>query len=75
MKLTPELLLKIITPLIAVAIAYGVIETKIEHFDTRITKVEDKIEQLDETFVKIEIRLAEIQKDIQALNNKLDEVK
>jgi len=75
MKLTTELLLKIMAPLIAVAIAWGVMETKIEHFDTRITKVEDKIEQLDETFVKIEVRLAEIQKDIQALNNKLDDVK
>jgi len=68
-----DILLKIIIPLLTLAVAWGVMETKISHFDTRITKVEDKIERLDETFVKIEIRLAEIQKDIQAINNKLEE--
>ena len=68
-----ETLLKYLIPLLTLAVAWGVMETKIQHFDTRITKVEDKIEKLDETFITIEIRLTEIQKDIQSINSKLDE--
>ena len=39
MKITTELLLKIMTPLIAVAIAWGVMETKIEHFESQLLKI------------------------------------
>jgi len=68
-----DTILKYLIPLLTLAVAWGVMETKIAHFDQRITKVEDKIERLDETFISIEIRLTEIQKDIQAINSKLDE--
>lgn len=75
MKVNLDTILKLATPIIVLAVAWGVMKNELEHFDTRITKVETKIEQLDETFVKIEVRLAEIQKDIQSINSKLDEVK
>ena len=66
-----EPLIKILIPLLGIAVAWGVITTRINNFEVRITKLEQEIEKLDETFLKIEVRLAEIQKDIQSINSKL----
>lgn len=73
MKISQEHITKYILPLIAFAVAWGVIQTRVDNFEERLIKVENKMEQLDQTFLKIEVRLAEIQKDIQAINTKLSQ--
>jgi len=72
MKLTTDMTIKFILPALALATAWGIIQTRVDTFEERLMKVENKMEQLDQTFLKIEVRLAEIQKDIQAINSKLD---
>ena len=72
MKLTTDMTIKFILPALALATAWGIIQTRVDTFEERLMKVENKMEQLDQTVLKIEVRLAEIQKDIQAINSKLD---
>jgi len=63
--------MKLLAPLVAISIAWGIIQTRVDTFEQRLLKVESKIEKMDSNFIKIEVRLAEIQKDIQAIGSNL----
>jgi len=70
-KYNIENIMKLLAPLVAISIAWGIIQTRVDTFEQRLLKVESKIEKMDSNFIKIEVRLAEIQKDIQAIGNNL----
>jgi septal ring factor EnvC (AmiA/AmiB activator) len=63
--------MRLLAPLVAISIAWGIIQTRVDTFEQRLLKVESKIEKMDSNFIKIEVRLAEIQKDIQAIGSNL----
>ena len=70
-KYNIENIMKLLAPLVAISIAWGIIQTRVDTFEQRLLKVESKIEKMDSNFIKIEVRLAEIQKDIQAIGSNL----
>jgi len=70
-KYNIENIMRLLAPLVAISIAWGIIQTRVDTFEQRLLKVESKIEKMDSNFIKIEVRLAEIQKDIQAIGSNL----
>ena len=72
-KYNIENIMKLLAPLVAISIAWGIIQTRVDTFEQRLLKVETKVEKMDSNFIKIEVRLAEIQKDIQSIGNKLEQ--
>lgn len=70
----PEInfMLSIMIPLIALAVTWGVMTSRLEHMEKMVNGLQDTYKEQQQTNLGIQIKLAEIQKDILYIRKSFD---